>query len=135
MIVFLFSCGSPQDVNIEIHGNAQNETPQEPSLAPSEPSGDLNLNDEDCNQAPTVTWNNWAQAMFITHCQGCHASTSPNRYGAPIDIHFDHETAALDLADRIYARVLEKEDMPPAGGILEEDLYLLDVWIRCSVGL
>ena len=73
--------------------------------------------------------------MIITHCQGCHASASPNRYGAPLDIHFDHKEAAYDLADRIYIRTLEKEDMPPAGGILDDDLYLLDIWLRCSVGL
>ena len=138
MIVLFFSCGSAQDVTIEINGNTQTETQPEPTQeasSPSEPTSDPNLSSDDCDQAPAVTWNNWVQSMLITNCQGCHASESPNRYGAPIDIHFDHEGAALDLADRIYVRVLEKEDMPPAGGVLGDDLYLLDIWIRCSVGL
>lgn len=137
MFYLFLSCASSQDVNIEINGG--NQSTQEPS-EPSEPSLDsssldLDLNVDDCDQAPLVTWDNWAESMILTHCQGCHASVSPNRYGAPIDIHFDHKEAAYDLADRIYIRVLNTQDMPPAGGILEEDLYLLDVWLRCSVGL
>ena len=135
MFFFYFACASSQDVNIEINGNAQVEdTPDPTSLDSAEPN-DLSLSDDGCDSAPLVTWDNWAESMMITHCQGCHASASPNRYGAPLDIHFDHKEAAFDLADRIYIRTLEQEDMPPAGGILEEDLYLLDIWLRCSVGL
>ena len=137
MFLFLCACASSQDVNIEINGgNQSTQEPSEPeSTTATEPSTDLNLNDDDCDQAPVVTWDNWAKSMIITHCQGCHASVSPNRYGAPLAIHFDHKEAAYDLADRIYIRVLDTQDMPPAGGILEEDLYLLDIWLRCSVGL
>ena len=93
------------------------------------------FDEEFCAEAPNITWENWAQTLFITHCQGCHAQSSPNTYGAPAEIHFDHEAATIELADRIWIRVLEEETMPPAGGILEEDLYLLDVWLRCTVGL
>lgn len=135
MLLFFLACASSQDVHIEINGNTQTKDTSEPAdVDPVEPS-DINLNDEGCDEEPVVTWDNWAESMIITHCQGCHASASPNRYGAPLNIHFDHKEAAYDLADRIYIRTLEHEDMPPAGGILEDDLYLLDVWLRCSVGL
>ena len=142
MIIFLLACAASQDITIEFNGDSQSQTgdmeeSSEDTSSPSEsisPS-DLNLSDDDCDDAPPVTWNNWVQSMLITHCQGCHASTSPSRYGAPLAIHFDHEQAAIDQADRIYMRVLHNQDMPPAGGILEADLYFLDVWLRCSVGL
>jgi uncharacterized membrane protein len=129
MILFSLACAPPQDVNIEINGNTQTEPENDTN------SSSLNLSDADCENAPMVTWDNWAQSMLITHCQGCHASTSTNRYGAPESIHFDYETTAIDLGERIYIRVIEDEDMPPAGGLLEEDIYLLDTWLRCSVGL
>ena len=135
MLFFYLACASSQDVNIEINGNSQTQDTSETEILDSAESNDINLSDEGCDEAPSVTWDNWAESMIITHCQGCHASVSPNRYGAPLDIHFDHKEAAYDLADRIYIRTLEHEDMPPAGGILEEDLYLLDIWLRCSVGL
>ena len=135
MLFFYLACASSQDVNIEINGNTQTQNPSEPEDLETEEPTDLDISTEGCDDAPMVTWDNWVESMIITHCQGCHASSSPNRYGAPLEIHFDHKEAAYDLADRIYIRTLEQEDMPPAGGILEEDLYLLDIWLRCSVGL
>ena len=135
MLFFYLACASSQDVNIEINGSTQTQNTSEPESSGTAEPSDLDLNTEGCEDAPVVTWDNWAESMIITHCQGCHASASPNRYGAPLDIHFDHKEAAYDLADRIYIRTLEKEDMPPAGGILDDDLYLLDIWLRCSVGL
>ena len=65
------------------------------------------------------------------HCQGCHASTSLYRYGAPENVHFDTESAALDWIDRIEIRVLEEQTMPPAGGLLPDELTLFEIWIRC----
>ena len=135
MFFFFLACASSQDVHIEINGNSQTQNTSEVDSSDPTESSDIYINDDDCDDEPVVTWDNWAESMMITHCQGCHASSSPNRYGAPLDIHFDHKDAAYDLADRIYIRTLEQEDMPPAGGILREDLYLLDVWLRCSVGL
>lgn len=135
MLLFYLACASSQDVNIEINGNTQTQDTSEPTTLDTAEPSDIDLNVEGCDDEPVVTWDNWAESMIITHCQGCHASASPNRYGAPLSIHFDHKEAAYDLADRIYIRTLDQEDMPPAGGILEDDLYLLDVWLRCSVGL
>ena len=109
MLLFLFACTPATDVNIEINGNTETESSESEN---SDTPSDLNLDDADCENAPMVTWDNWAQSIIVTHCQGCHASTSTNRYGAPENIHFDDEAAAFDLADRIYFRVIEDEDMP-----------------------
>lgn len=135
MFFLFFACDTSQELTIEINGNTQTQSSVEPTSEEQEGPSDLDLNVEGCEDAPQVTWENWAESMILTHCQGCHASVSPNRYGAPLDIHFDNKDTAYDLADRIYIRVLENEDMPPAGGLLEEDLYLLDTWLRCTVGL
>ena len=133
ILAFLF-CTSSKTIVIS---SGDTSVQSEPSSVsdPSEPA-DIPETDEGlCEDAPAVTWDNWARSLFITHCQGCHASSSPNRYGAPEDIHFDHESATIDQADRIWIRVIEEENMPPAGGILEDDLYLLDIWLRCTVDL
>lgn len=134
MIFFLWACGSSEDLTFEFDGKSQSDsstTEASSDLSPSE----INLNDDGCDEVPPVTWENWTHSLMLTHCQGCHASTASNRYGAPINIQFDTEADSIDLADRIYIRVIQTKDMPPAGGILEDDLYLLDVWLRCSVGL
>ena len=68
-----------------------------------------------------------------SNCQGCHASTTPNRYGAPENVHFDDEAAVWDWKDRILARTTgENPDMPPAGGIVESELDALEEWLSCS---
>ena len=89
------------------------------------------LEDIDCDSVPYVTWETYMKGMLMTHCQGCHASGSPTRYGAPDDVYFDDIEDALFWTDRIRIRTLEIQDMPPAGGIFSEDLYLLQVWLEC----
>jgi len=97
------------------------------------PAGDSGQSSqpEICATAPLITWDNWARGLITTHCQGCHASASPNRYGAPINCSFDNEQQTLSWLERIRIRVLEQEDMPPAGGLLDEDLEMLEIWIEC----
>lgn len=87
----------------------------------------------DCVNAPAVTWEGWAEGMMRTHCQGCHASTTPNRYGAPEDVTFDTEDDARRYRNRIYQRTLVDEDMPPAGGLSEDDKTLLTVYLACGL--
>ena len=138
MILFLLSCSTSKTIVISADGTeTEEDSPtQEPSEPENTPSADIpDVDDELCNDAPNVTWDNWAQSLFITHCQGCHASSAPYRYGAPEDIHFDYESITVDQAERIWVRVIDEETMPPAGGILDDDLYLLEIWLRCNVGL
>ncbi len=84
-----------------------------------------------CADAPRITWENFGAGFVTEACQSCHASTTPNRQGAPASVTFDSEEEALALADRILARVVDAGDMPPQGGITSDDRYLVEVWLRC----
>jgi uncharacterized membrane protein len=86
---------------------------------------------EACDTALAVTWSNWGEGFMLTHCSGCHAVTSRERNGAPVDVHFDTEEEVLENAASVVRVVLESQTMPPAGGILEDDLILLDAWLNC----
>ena len=91
-----------------------------------------NENDEiDCETSPYVSWDNWIRGALSAHCQGCHATTSLYRYGAPEGVYFDEETDAMEWIERINIRVLQDQTMPPAGGLLPEELSLFEIWIKC----
>lgn len=85
-----------------------------------------------CEAAPVVTYANFGEGFMTQSCQPCHASTSANRYGAPESVVFDTHEDILDQADRILARsVGDDPQMPPSGGVSEDDRYLLEVWLTC----
>ena len=84
-----------------------------------------------CDTALEVTWSNWGEGFMLTHCSGCHAATSPDRHGAPEGVFFDTEEEVLENAASIVRVVLESQTMPPAGGIVADDLVLLDAWLHC----
>ena len=123
-LAILLSCGEEED------SYSVNIGPKTNKIEDSGTIGEL-FELGDCSELPYVTWNSWAQGTLATHCQGCHASETPTTYGAPTNINFDTHQESLLLLDRIRARVLIAQDMPPAGGLLEEDLYLLQVWLDC----
>ena len=89
-----------------------------------------------CADAPQgVTWDTFAHAFFTNYCVSCHsAANADHRNGAPTSVNFDSEADVVALADRVRVRVLEEGTMPQAGGVYAEDLALLDVWLRCTVG-
>ena len=86
-----------------------------------------------CDSAPSVTWENWGRGFFTTHCQGCHASTAPDRYDAPDGVYFDTLADLRTWHERVRIRVLDQEDMPPAGGLSEDELFLLEVLLDCGI--
>jgi uncharacterized membrane protein len=87
-----------------------------------------------CADAPVLTWANFGAGFLIENCQSCHASTSPDRNGAPESVTFDTEAEALALQDRILIRAAgDAPDMPPEGGITEEDRHRLELWLTCWV--
>jgi uncharacterized membrane protein len=86
-----------------------------------------------CDTAPSVTWENWGRGFFTTHCQGCHASTSPDRYGASEGVYFDSLADLRVWSERVRVRVIEDEDMPPAGGLTEDDRFLLETLLDCGI--
>lgn len=87
--------------------------------------------DTACADTPSLTWDNFGEGFMIQHCQSCHASESPSRQGAPESVTFDTEEETLEQADRIRARVLESVDMPPQGGVTDDDLQKLEWWLDC----
>jgi uncharacterized membrane protein len=126
MILFiLLCCGDDDSYSVEIGPKNKTET----ELDTGTESAFYEL--ESCAELPYVTWDNWAKGMLTTHCQGCHASESPTTYGVPAGVHFDTHAEALAWKEQIRARVFVSQDMPPAGGLLEDEFYLLQIWLDC----
>ena len=84
-----------------------------------------------CDGVYEVTWSSWGDGFVRTQCQGCHASTTPDRFGAPEASTFDSVEDVCEQRDRIQARVLDDETMPPAGGLTDDDKLLLQMWLDC----
>ena len=110
----------------------ESPTPEETATPEPEPTPEGPTPIPLCVDAPVLTWNNFGQGFLIENCQTCHASTSPNRYGAPAGVTFDTRDQALQWEDRILARATgEAPSMPPGGGVSEDDRYRLEVWLTC----
>ena len=108
----------------DTHAAAADDT----STAPADDTAD-----PFCAEAPVVTWNNFGNGFLRESCQGCHASTTANRYGAPEAVTFDTVEQAWSWSARILARSgVEDPTMPPAGGVREEDRLLLVYWLTCA---
>ncbi|NUO51146.1 MAG: hypothetical protein HOV80_19995 [Polyangiaceae bacterium] len=100
------------------------ETETEPEPTPESGCGE---------EIPVLTWEGFAQGFLITHCQGCHASTSPDRHDAPENVTFDTEEEALAWKERILTTAgTEPYTMPPAGGPTPEDRERLVAWLTCA---
>ena len=85
-----------------------------------------------CEDAPVLTWDNFGKGFTIESCQSCHASTAVNRYGAPEGVTFDTLEQTLVWKARVLARATgATADMPPGGGVSDDDRYRLEVWLRC----
>lgn len=82
---------------------------------------------------PRQTWETFGAGFMTAQCQPCHASTAPDRFGAPEDVVFDTEDDAWIWADRVLARATgEEPDMPPAGGPTPIDRERLVQWLTCE---
>lgn len=84
---------------------------------------------------PALTWRNFGDAFFTSHCTGCHHAMNPegSRGGAPLGVDFDTYAGALAQIDRIEARTVPEDGgMPPEGPLTEEQRGLLAEWIGCG---
>jgi len=112
----------------------------DPGLAPGDEieddTGDVvdDVSDAlDCDTAPSIDWINFGEAFMVQNCNGCHHSSTVDRYGAP-------EHAIFDTAEEVWTRkgmVLataggETPSMPPSGGTTEEDRRKLSIWLMCG---
>lgn len=86
-----------------------------------------------CNDTPIVTYDNFGRGFVTESCQGCHASTAPDRHGAPEAVTFDNVEEVWRWDERILARAASAEpDMPPQGGVVEDDRIRLQWWLLCA---
>ena len=86
-----------------------------------------------CAEVPLVNYNNFGQGFILHTCQGCHASTAADRYGAPESSTFDTVEEVWAQRDRVLARAAsEPATMPPAGGSSEDDRVRLRWWLECA---
>ena len=86
-----------------------------------------------CSQGYDLTWSNWASSFFATYCDSCHAASSPNRFGAPEYATFDTEQQVVDAWDSVYRTVIEDENMPLGGGVYDDDLFLIEIYLVCTL--
>ena len=96
-------------------------------------TSDSSIVDSNCVDAQIITYNNFGKS-FMTHgCQGCHASTAPDRYGAPIEVVFDTLDLVWDQAATILAVAAgDQPTMPPQGGVTVDDRIKLKWWLECG---
>jgi len=88
-----------------------------------------------CIDAPYVDYEIFGAGFMTGQCQGCHASTTPDRQEAPEEFFFDGVDKVQQYAMAILAATTGDDPiMPPAGGVDEYDRYLLEVWLTCWDG-
>jgi hypothetical protein len=78
-----------------------------------------------------LTWETWGDPFFTTWCNSCHASSTPNRFGAPEETTFDSIDEVADWNARIRVRVLDAGNMPLGGGLSDAEESDLDAFLLC----
>jgi len=103
-------------------------------VGPVDPEGPIILPPPDwCADAPITTWNNFGEGFLVENCQPCHASTSVDRHDAPLSVTFDSPNEVAAHRARILVNATGDEpEMPPAGGVSEEDRARLEAWLSCA---
>jgi uncharacterized membrane protein len=86
----------------------------------------------DCASLPPVDWDGFAAGFFRSYCTACHSAATVERRGAPEGVDFDTEGKVREQAARIRARVLEDATMPVGGGVPDDDLALLAIYLDCG---
>lgn len=81
-----------------------------------------------------INYHTVAQPFLRTYCTSCHSEqlSGPSRYGAPGNINLDTLKDARNWAQRIRARSIDSNTMPPSGGIRDEEKALLEKWLECG---
>lgn len=86
-----------------------------------------------CDSGMDVTYADFGETFIRQHCQGCHASSSNNRHGAPESVHFDTIEDIWSRRDDILrVTTSEEADMPPAWELDQDNVYLLEQWLECG---
>ena len=77
------------------------------------------------------TWAGFAEGFFAGRCASCHAATAPERFGAPEGVSFDSEEEVVRQLDAVQRVILDNASMPPGGGLHEDELALMQVYLDC----
>ena len=88
-----------------------------------------------CAEQSALTYNNFGDPFMRDWCTGCHSSDLPvgSRARAPITVNLDSREDVLLWLERIEVRALgEAPTMPPTAGPSEDELVLLEEWLRCG---
>lgn len=85
-------------------------------LACGEKLDPVQIGDGRCELVDPVVWEGALDAVFATHCAGCHAEivVGVDRRGAPAGVDFGRYEAAAAHVDRAFARMSDGS-MPPPG--------------------
>lgn len=88
-----------------------------------------------CTREPALDWENFGDGLVGHWCRGCHSVElrEGQRAGAPPGVDFNSYEDVQLWADRISARAVESESMPPAGGLSDTERAQLGEWLRCDV--
>jgi len=88
-----------------------------------------------CDRSPPLDYDTFGEGVMNKHCTGCHSSYLPEgqRFEAPIGVDLNTYQGVLDYAERVHDRTVEQQNMPPGGGLSEEELALIDEWLVCGV--
>ena len=77
-------------------------------------------------------YENFGEGFLIQNCQGCHASTTTDRAGAPVEFSFDSYTDVLTHKQAI-VREIQENTMPPMGGLDEDEREAALEWLSCTI--
>ena len=123
------ACTTPDPVDSVEEAAVDTELPAE--TVDSTPLEDT---DSACVDARELSWSSFGHGFFRTWCTSCHSESSAERAGAPPGIDFDTEDQVATWSDAIRRTVIDDETMPLGGGVYDDDLELLDEYLRCGLG-
>jgi uncharacterized membrane protein len=82
---------------------------------------------------PDVSWSHGGEGFFRNYCTACHSISSPNRYGAPEGVDFDTLADVRGHAGAIRYAVFDAQTMPLGGGVPDDQLDLLLLFLDCGL--
>jgi len=127
----VLGCGSQDKSTTTSASSNPEDTASAVDTAVTSPADDTA--DDPCAGQAEVTWSGWAQGFFRGYCTSCHSRTAPDRWGAPEGIDFDTESDVVSRSAQIRSAVLERESMPVGGGVIADDLELLELYLDCGL--
>lgn len=126
LLLCLAACATPADT-------ASVDTATDDTATDDTAAADTAAADPLCADAVPLTWETFGEGFLLESCDVCHTESAPDRFGAPVGVSFDTVEQAWSWSGRILARSTgEDPDMPPMGGVTEDDRTRLYWWLGCG---